>query len=308
MIFNKIILSFTALSVVCAGSACNANIFDSNFHMRRVQIEGAAASTLMSLGLVFLGKKLFASMPPASDQTTQFVQMIGDQYGIPHDYDIKVGAGDAAGKGTIIVEQAYNDISSIDLAIHQLNTAETPEQEQAAQKKIYEHIGILDHEFGHYKNNDATNALIVTALFNISTTAAYLALEQLFFSEKVAKLTNKQKERYGLISGSGLALIHMFFNFWYRVRFEKRADEHVRNHPDVLKAMVAWTQRIQNDIKTSLKTHWLGKKFAAALEKYPALYYLMDPVHPPLPAREARFKERLAELETAQENASVVNS
>jgi len=297
MTFKKITLSIISISIFLSSTCSNPYPFNSTFEMRQHQIEGAATSLLVNAALLFLGKKIFANMPSASAQTTEFVQTIGDQYGIPHDYDIKIGSGDAAGKGTIIVEQASENLSSIDRALYNFINATTPEDEQAAREKMYEIIGILDHEFGHYKHNDVHNAFIATSAFSVSSTAAYLALEHLFFRETVNQLSDSQKKTYGLVSGLGLSILNIGYNFWYRVRFEKQADEHVRNNPHILKAMIAWTQRIQNQVKNQIPTTWLGKKCADALEKYPSLYYLLDPVHPPLPYREARFKERLAELE-----------
>ena len=274
-----------------------------NSHLRHIQLEGLISHISIKFAHFMWNKKACDLLPNASDRTTDFVKSIGDEYAITNDYSVKLGAQGvyAAGSGMIIVEQGsphrFYSGSSIDETLDNLENATTDEEKEFALSQLDEYTGILDHEFGHYKNNDTRNMLLASCAFSIAAATAYLSFEHFCLAKSIASWNDKQKKTYSYASGIGLSLCNIFFDVWYQVQCEKRADEHVRNKAPILKAMISWSQRIQNNIKDSLSSSWIGKKLAAGIEKYPSLYYLLDPVHPPLPEREARFKERLAELE-----------
>jgi hypothetical protein len=259
-------------------------------------------------------KKVCDLLPNASDRTTDFVKSIGDEYAITDDYSVKLGAQGvyAANNEMIIVEQGsprqFSSSSSIDQTLDVLEDPIDDEEKECALAQLDEYTGILDHEFGHYKNNDMRNILLASCAFSVAAATVYLSFEHYCLAKTIASWNDNQKKMYSYTSGIGLSLVNVFFDLWYQNRCEKRADEHVRNKAPILKAMIRWSQRMHNNIKDSLSSSWIGKKLATGIEKYPSLYYLLDPVHPPLPYREARFKERLAELEKAQEKAAVVNS
>lgn len=283
-------------------------------YLRRIQLEGVISHIAIKCLKFMWNKKVCDLLPNASSQTADFVKSIGDEYGITDDYSVKLGAPGvyAANNEMIIVEQGwprqFSSSSSIDQTLDILEDPIDDEEKEFALAQLDECTGILDHEFGHYKNNDVRNMHLAPCAFSIAAATGYLLFEHYCLSKTIAKLNDNQKKMYSYASGIGLSLANVFFDLWYQNRCEKRADEHVRTKAPILKAMIAWSQRLQNQVKAQLQTTWFGKKFAHALEKYPSLYYLLDPVHPPLPYREARFKERLAELEKAEEKAAIVNS
>ena len=285
-----------------------------NSQLRRIQLEGIFSHIAIKLVYLILNKKMLDLLPHTSGQTIDFVKSIGDEHTIPDDYSVKLGAPGlyGAGVGTIIVEQGpyrhYYVGSSIDKTLDDLENATNDDEKEAALAQLDEYTGILDHEFGHYKNHDTRNGFLASCAFNLAAATAYFSFEHFCLAKSIASWNDTQKKAYCYASGIGLSLCNIFFDLWYQVRCEKRADEHVRNKAPILKAMINWSQRMQHTINDSLSTSWMGKKLAAGIEKYPSLYYLLDPVHPPLPYREARFKERLAELEKNSENAQVVNS
>jgi hypothetical protein len=271
--------------------------------MRRAQISGALGALIGNFVYLYLGKSTFSQMPSASSNAKEFVEAVANDHGISNDFQIKVGDGYAAGMGTVVLEHNNDSWSQtqtrLDKAIEEYANAQTEEEFNSALEKLDEHIGLLDHEFTHYKNRDVRNFLISSSVISVGLLAAFLMFEHKFLSHHLEKSSKFNKWVYSYVSGIGISIACAFLTCWYKCKQEKHADEGVRNDINVLNAMVKWAQRLQQEIKDRLKnSNWFGKKFGQLLEKYPSLYLLLDPIHPPLPEREARFSERLSQIKT----------
>lgn len=271
---------------------------------REAQFSTILATFFISIKTLISGKGVFSDSPNASADATQFVKEIAKDHGIQDCFDVKIGSGYAAGTGTIFLEKdpkAYFNCTTLDKSLHTYNYGLTSDSRSIAEQEILEHIGSLDHEFTHFKNHDMQNALIFSALLNFGLIGGYLAFESTVLAPRLKNATDSVKSGYAVFSGIALSTVSTLIDTWTRRLREKRADEGVRNDPAVLKAMIDWTIREQTNIKELLNScssdFWLT--VGSYIDKYPCLYLLLDSVHPPLPERQARFEQRLKEIESA---------
>lgn len=272
--------------------------------MRELQLTSALTAFMVSLKTLFSGKGIFSDLPSASAATTKFVKEIAQEHGITDEIDVKIEHGYAAGTGTILLPQDPNSYflqTTLDTSLHNYNYGLTSDIQALAELELMDHIGSLDHELTHYKNNDMRNSLIFSAGLNFTLISAYLFFEYKVLAPQLRKTHELKKWLYACGSGLGLSTISYLIDSWTRRLREKRADEGVRNDPAVLKAMIAWTAKDQIELKELLNnsSSRFCRLIGAWIEKYPCLYLLFDPVHPPLPERQARFQERLDALKVA---------
>jgi hypothetical protein len=268
--------------------------------MRQTQIGALLATLVASLQIYLSGKESFAYMPEASSYSKEFVELIAAEHGIHPNFQVKLGTGYAAGIDTIIIPAdggISQEWSTLDYALADYQNA-TDKEELAATENLCEHIGSLDHEFTHYKNHDLRNSLLVGSLINAALYSAFFTYEYKVLAEKLRAASNNKKWLYSYASSLGLSITSALLNCWYARFQEQRADEGIRNEIPVLKAMIRCFKQLDQDIQ-----HYLSKAgripalFAKCLEKHPSLNLFLDPVHPPLPDRIARFEQRLEALE-----------
>lgn len=276
--------------------------------MRRVQFGSALTSLAACLESYFSGKGAFSQLPEASNLTVGFVNDIANQNGIDPDFQVKIGPGYAASIGTILVPydpEQYFLRSTLDSSLLKYNYPTDKDELEAATNELYEHMGVLDHEFTHYKNHDLRNSLIFISLLNIAIYSTFFTYEYKMLSEKLRRANPVQKWLYTCLTSLGLTTTTNLINFWYSRSLETRADEGIRNEVDVLKGMIRFFKREQQKIKVLLtQAGGLKAKFALWLEKYPSLYFFIDPKHPSLPDRIAHFEQRITALENSTSMAS----
>lgn len=270
--------------------------------MRETQITALLASLVASVQIYFSGKGVFSELPDAHAMSTDFVKNIAKEHGINPDFQVRLSDGYAAGIGTILVPTADNLrlLSTLDYALLNHEYANDKQELDAAYDELCEHIGSLDHEFTHYKNNDLRNSLIVCSLIDLAVYGAYFTYEYKILAEKLRNSSDFKKWLYTCASSLGLNATTALLNCWYNRFQERRADEGIRNEIPVLKAMIKCFDRGDKNLKAILsQAGGFAARFAQWLEKHPCLHLLLDPVHPPLPERIARFEERIAALEKA---------
>lgn len=275
--------------------------------MRQTQIGALFGSLVAFLQIYLSGKDMFIFMPNATDYSKEFVELIAKEHGINPNFQVKLGSGYAAGIDTIIIPAdggISQKWSTLDYALMDYENA-TDKEELAAIENLCEHIGSLDHEFTHYKNHDLRNSLLVGALINAALYSAFFTYEYKVLAEKLRAASNNKKWLYTYASSLGLSITSTLLNCWYHRFQEQRADEGIRNEIPVLKAMIKCFKQLDQDIQHHLsKAGRIPALFAKWLEKHPSLHLFLDPVHPPLPHRIARFQERLEALESSDLIAS----
>lgn len=270
--------------------------------MRELQFTSAISAFILSMKTLFSGKGIFSELPLASEAATDFVKIIAQEQEIKDSFEVRIEEGYAAGMGTILLPQDQNSYflkTELDTALYNYHYGATSDIQNQAAEELFEHIGSIDHELTHFKNHDTRNSLIFSALLNLTLITSYLTFEYKVLAPHLKNMGGFKKWLYACGSGLGLSALSTLVDTWTRRLREKRADEGVRNDPEVLKAMINWTIRDHEIFKKMLNTSpsrfW--RLVGAWIEKYPCLYFLLDPVHPPLPERQARFQERLDALE-----------
>ena len=178
--------------------------------MRRTQATAGLASIIVSLFVLFKGSGVFSNAPQASDSSRAFIEDIASQHGITDKLQIKIGDGYAAGIGTIIVpfdENYYYLRTTLDTALENYRYATNDKESLQAIEELNEHIGVLDHEFTHYKNHDMRNSLVIASLLNLCIYSAYFSFEYKVLSEKLRKSDDSAKWFYTNVSALGLSAV-----------------------------------------------------------------------------------------------------
>lgn len=223
--------------------------------MRRVQFGSAITSLTTCLESYFSGKGAFSELPETSDLTKEFVEEIANRNGIDPNFQVKIGPGYAAGIGTILVPYDNDSLylsTTLDSAILKYNYPTDKDELEAATAELQEHIGVLDHEFTHYKNHDLQNSLVVASLLNIGIYGAFFTYEYKMLSEKLRTASEFKKWLYTCITSAGLTVTTNLLNSWYSRYVEARADEGIRNEAHILKAMIRFFKHEQEKVKELL--------------------------------------------------------